>query len=966
MTARFFLRRSAYPAALAILAAGTVSVPLVAQQSRLERDLTFVRDLATKLRFISLAQSEVDRLKLRYKDGEDFQSVAQLGIEISLIGAQLEGNRAERRTLYKEALDKVRDFLSRYSDGQAADAARMTLANASLEFGRFLAEELELARADEPAKVPELEEDAAAVFRAGEDACDAVKQALESRKDDNPRLWTDYHLAWMRKGILLREHARAVAKDRSYLAERSRSELEELIFEVGEETALGQRALFEYAQNDEVVGELDDAVANYQGVIQSADTVLTDESLQLSSDVRELMVVTMEEAYERAALVLLQQGKRAEVMTLVDDYRNRLGGYGVPLTNLEQPVEDEGKEDERFGHGMYLAYAQALADGGSDEELNRALTIVQAINDWHGNDFVGLRAKSALKDILEAQSQRVSGGLLLEVAKGDYIAKNYERAITGIHHALSMMTDAELAEHGMEAHFVIGHSMALQGRVLEATMALKEGLERFGDGEDKNHVSRAADMIQKTLNQVRSNAKNDAFFNSLGDDVNGLVVRFGSAEDATKRIWNEALREFGKRNYEGALRQLRSIPKGELYYEWAQARIAMCHHRMGDFDAARKAIADYRAYRQTKDANLPDDDNAAEQVRRIAEGEIAFAEGAMLYEEGTGGDNREADATKIPEAIRALGEFEASHGEAVPAMVPRAIYYQGRCYIALGNLDKAEEKQRQLIELAPRDTTVPILASAIFGAYHDKVGAQETEVAAIETRGEDAEAAREALDTLRRKTVAIGQAYLRDSGDPQYTIAYHTIKHAQDLRDWPLVEKLGNDTLERFGEDAELATNLDRQIRPVIGDAVLRQHKYREAHEMLTAAEAARPNDYPLKRLVALALGGWQEVDERTGRIVSFLGLEKPVEAYEKYWGEYKTYALDSTKAFEDHSLDWYRFHFELLHFAREAAKKDSKYQQYAVTLFNKARSFDEFAQLEKFGLEGRNLRDMFLENDPR
>ena len=118
---------------------------------------------------------------------------------------------------------------------------------------------------------------AAEVFRAGVDAASAPCTTSKPRRAPTNEPQINYNVTWMRKGILLREHARAVKKDRAYLAERSQSTLEELIFDVGEETALGQRALFEYAQNNEVLGDLDEAVTSYNDVIDSANSALTDE-----------------------------------------------------------------------------------------------------------------------------------------------------------------------------------------------------------------------------------------------------------------------------------------------------------------------------------------------------------------------------------------------------------------------------------------------------------------------------------------------------------------------------------------------------------------------------------------------------------------------------------------------------------------------------------------------------------------
>ena len=116
----------------ALIALGGLAVaafsPVTAQETKLDRDVAFVRDLATKLRFISLAQSEIDRLKQDYKGKDDFKKVSQLGIEISLIGARSDPDRERRRTLFKDALDRSKDFIQRYADDEVANRARRTQA----------------------------------------------------------------------------------------------------------------------------------------------------------------------------------------------------------------------------------------------------------------------------------------------------------------------------------------------------------------------------------------------------------------------------------------------------------------------------------------------------------------------------------------------------------------------------------------------------------------------------------------------------------------------------------------------------------------------------------------------------------------------------------------------------------------------------------------------------------------------
>ena len=68
---------------LALISVFSISSTLPGQSSKVERDVAFVRALAKDLGFISLAQEETNRLQRVYEASNDFQHVAQLGIEIS-------------------------------------------------------------------------------------------------------------------------------------------------------------------------------------------------------------------------------------------------------------------------------------------------------------------------------------------------------------------------------------------------------------------------------------------------------------------------------------------------------------------------------------------------------------------------------------------------------------------------------------------------------------------------------------------------------------------------------------------------------------------------------------------------------------------------------------------------------------------------------------------------------------------
>ena len=97
-------------------------------------------------------------------------------------------------------------------------------------------------------------------------------------------------------------------------------------------------------------------------------------------------------------------------------------------------------------------------------------------------------------------------------------------------------------------------------------------------------------------------------------------------------------------------------------------------------------------------------------------------------------------------------------------------------------------------------------------------------------------------------------------------------------------------------------------------------------------------------------------------------GLDKPVEAYEKFWGEYRTYALSSQRKppATDFTLPWYQFHWEAYDLALAAAKKDSKYADIAKKLYGIAKATDDFETLKsKLGPDGAALYQFFEQNPP-
>lgn len=389
------------PGATALFAITCLVSALSGQSPKLANDMKFIRGLVSDLRFIDFAQHEVAILKKTYQDSGDFKLIAQLDIEVALQGAKRHPDRKTRRGLYKTALEQSTNFIERYATEDVAMDARTTLADACIEFGSFLNEELEIARGQNPDSVKELEDEAATVFRQGSNAAQACQNAFTEK---NRKI--DAFVAWMRRGILLREHGRAVQADREYLTQQASEVFEELILEVGEETILGQRALFEMSKIEEVRGDFDAAISSYNDAVDAIYESLTSPDIQLPETAQRMMFEMMQEVFDRKASICLKQGRGPDVLATV------------------KLCEERIKEFQTVGHpnfhdSLLLSQAQVNSNSGSQADVSEALKQAKAINERHPNDYVGIKAKNLIRTIMSKSAGLVTGDLLLEVATGD-------------------------------------------------------------------------------------------------------------------------------------------------------------------------------------------------------------------------------------------------------------------------------------------------------------------------------------------------------------------------------------------------------------------------------------------------------------------------------------------------------------------------------------------------------------------
>lgn len=946
-----------------LLAVSLAATPILrAQDQKLAREVEFVRSLATELRFISLATEQVESLQMTYKDSEDFKLVSQLGIEISLIGAQIHPNREERRRLFREALEQSKKFIERYAGEPVADAALLTMVRASYEYGAFLVEELELAREEAPDQIKGLEESAAQVYREGVDACDDAMEKLEHDREAGSRHEQDYFMCWLYKGMLLRENAKAVRADRDYLALAARDTLEEMIFEMGEDSILGMRAYFEMSQVGEALGDYASAVRDYKDTIDSIDKILGDEDLQISASAKELLFGLMQQAYDRAANSLFLSGNSEEVLSFVQEFREHVKSLGTEGADIYDIAD----------HSVLLTEARAMAESGDPAKVGSALDQVREINRRHPNDFIGAKAKAVLKDILDVQSTMVSGSLMLEVAKGDYQAKNYEAAIKGLKRAYAAMVPAERETKGLELWTIAGRCYGSQKRYLEASLALCDALEHHGQTPDGDPEF-TADNLERTWNGYLRQTKsdNDPALSALKDRVTTLLGSFGGTDSEGKLLYNTASRDLQEGRIDQAIQNFERVPEGTPYFEPAKGRLVICWQRKGDFSKARGLIDAYESWLQTPAAIVPEENSAARANRGATMATMDYYKSFIEYQQASGASGGNQDPTKYPSIIDSLADFRTRHGSYAENFMPRVFDIVARLQAELGEVDQAEATYRSLRKEFPGSPLGSMLATVIFSAHTDYMKSVEVEYDALLSSDPDrqqTQAATEKLTLARQAALNSGLEYTRNSPAPQYSVMWNSILIATDLRDWNTVEDLGKKLIERYGGDAKYSDRVERRVKEKVGEAYLRQGNFKSAVELLAAAEeaakaAGRPN-YPVTRLLCLALGGWVEFDENGTRVI-IAGLDKADEAYEKYWSDYKRYALNSSRT-EDYDINWYRFYWECYQFANRAIDKDSKFKNRARTLYNSAEAGENFESLKNLGPEGVDIANLFTSYPPR
>ncbi|MEO0478775.1 MAG: tetratricopeptide repeat protein [Planctomycetota bacterium] len=970
------------PFALGSLIALAAVSPVAAQNRELQDEVDFVRKLATEMRFTSLALDQVQSLQAKYEGSDDFKEIYQLGIEISLAGARTENDREKRRNLFKDSLEKSTEFIERYDGETIATQARVTAVRAAYDFGTFLSQEIALAREEAPERLEELESQAKTIYTRALEHAKVVHSALEKgAREEGSNAQRDYYVTWLLQCMIERDLAAVAPEaDRAIRADTAFESFDEFIFDVGEETLLGQRGFFEMSKISEVLKDYDDAVAGYVDTVDLIKDTLDDEDIVLPPGLRADMVQLLQEAYGQAAEVRLQSGDPESAIQVVQAFRGDLVDYaGDPDVDPEDQDVFELAHPV-FGHQTLLTESRALAEAGSGDQIATALALAQRINEVHGNDFIGRRAKSTIQRILVSQADLVSGELLFEIAKGELPTEN---GIAGLKRAYAAMTADERRRFGLDLYYQMSIALGQQRRYVESAMAAIVALERHGANDDEAvvGVKRVASILGTATDAAFANARSDSSpaFSRMRERSDALQRQYGGVETAEKSAFRQGRNLFNKGDYAQAAGVFSSISSSD-YYDPAQKLLVVAYVQGNDYQKAREAIGKFREFLGTPEAEIPSDRSDLRATREDTIATHDFYEARMNYLESTGtAQGSEEDPTRFEPTRLQLEKVLENHAEKAPAYIRPTKDMVARLYAKSGDLANAEAVYRDLRESYPDSVEVARLATQIFRSHYDRVKQRASELdqlIADEAGETDVERATSQLTEARRAAINSGWEYLQSADDPVWGVSYATLTVAGDLAKvtvdedeseaaWKRAEDVARKVSETFESTDEHGDEVRQFVLPVLGESLLRQEKFREATSFLLTAVESNPNNYPLKRLLNLAQGGFFKLDQ-FGSFQRVTGGDEPGAAYDRHWGEYQTWALHPSRT-EKFDLGWYQFHLESLMFAILAATDesgnvvDTQFHERAQTLFRIARSFDDFEVLRtQRGPEGAEMAKLF------
>jgi len=923
--------RSALPS-LVLIAGPLAAAPQKLAEHRAENDLEFARGLATRFHYVDLAEGVLGGVEGRV-DGPLQTELDLVKCEVYGEGAKFERDEEKRFELFDKAIQAYETFIDRNPTSPLIAQAERSYIDLARSYGVVLERALEDAVGDQAEALREK------IRGALEDALVKTGEQIEAIPDDPELPTSERNERWrlmLNRGQMLLSLGKA-SLDGTFYFGQAEQILTDLAFEANELSFAGLNAYIFLGRVKIAEGELEDAEAYLEFVVNSA--VPYEPELRDDIGWSEIPFETRQNRWQLAEIA-------APDLIQVDLDRGRTDKALHWALHMYNMWRAEGFNLTPYGYVCLLSVARALTDAGgwvggtggpepmhwfeSEDDarsagytqrtarrsaLDLALSIAQTVNADNKGNELQRRAQKVIADIISRPGVVVDPGVLMQAAEGEYNNGNYAEAVEALRRVLRSLEaqdDATRIEFGGRVMYYLGRSLSRLGRNLEAAVTFREGVTTW-EGDPEFDVKNAAGYYDAMASVLRG-APNDPTFTSMRLEAENLRIAKQDEGDTGDLIKKQADRLYGQKDYRGAFAKFQEVPAGTNSYEEAVTKSAVCLYKLGDTAGAKQTLLDYM------ERYVTDPKNAVTSAAKIASRQKARAQatyylGLIAYE-----------ANDYDETVRWLDGFD----EAFPAQDdygPNALYMVVKSRLAEKAIDKAMAVHDVMREKFATASRTGVAAFDVYSYLK-----QEQEAADAAGRADDARA----LETRMAEYMSI---YNGLASTPSFNNLRTESNLWMELESWAEAERVLANLLQVFGEDPAQREAIEKYVKPDLGTALLRQKRVPEAFQVLDPL-VPDPNDAsdtrkPSAEVVETwchAVSGWVEGDaQNIVEVPGVLGLEnlkKAVIQYQRLW------SLQ-----EQFTCPWYQVKFDTAYAYLQYGQEDSQQTAFAAGIIDELKT---------------------------
>ena len=910
-----------------------------------QEDIEFARGLARDWQFVDLAQRVLDDVSSRDLGGDERRELDLVRCEVIAEAARYEPDPARREGLYTESLDAYEDFLSSNPDATGAASDYISLGR-SYAFVPGLA--LENAAGAERERITEALASRLESIqeRAGDLALELDSRRSELSVSELSQLW-NVQLARCEMLVSLAE----TTGERGWLS-TAEPILEELPYETGLDSRPGLQAFTLLGDIYALRGDHSDAGDLFDYVIDTTipvDREMWEDKKQDLPQANQLacwyfvQLVTprllnarsnagQQQAVANAALHLIN--------TLNNEgYSPSSQGYLAMIESARALLSLGGYVGGSLAAGELSWYStlEELQDAGVRKNQQRsvvdlALSLGNRVNRENQGNSLQVRAQELMAEVIDTPGVEVSSEMLFEAAQGAYNGRKFEEAITGLRRTIAALSDdAERQLMMPKLLYHLGRSMSYLGRDTEAAMAFAEATSVWAGDEEYDSLN--AQAYLSVAQRLQRANKNDAQYEVLLSEAEAMYQALSEDGDTGSIAYRQAVKLTERGQWAEARAKFKEVGTDAAKYERAMVKAAVCSKELGNTDVAKRELSDYTEKFVSRPENqLGSRDGARKAVRQSALAEAYFTLGDIERESGEW-------STAIAIYRTLPDDFPTQK-----SLATVSLYYCVNGSAEVGRLDDADSFLERMIEQYPQDKYTGQAAGQLYNAYAERFS-------------NAVEGSAERLDYGRRAANALSLSN-RLADDPSFPRLRDEAKLWLDAEQWETSEAILVDLIAKYENDKDRARNIQKQIKPWLGKALMGQRRMEEAYLVLDPLvplfDDKESDLKPAQETVVLfckSVAGWVEGDPANPSVVPGRGGDAAFEKAGPWWRK-----LSGTE--DNYSCPWYEFEFQRAFTYWQWSKINTSKSDYAKSLVRTMRTDTEgFALVEETCGEDRLRR---------